>query len=87
LGAICTVIVFSGPNCLAVISSLASVHPDIHVTLCVAVSDANTLPHIRLGYAKLPCNLRRLDARFKRRTNGIDLPTFQRDVRDFSLRQ
>ena len=42
LGAICTVIVFSRPNCLAVISSLASVHPDIHVTLCVAVSDANT---------------------------------------------
>src|SRR6202023_3833292 len=36
------VIVFSWPNCLAVISSLASVHPDIHVTLCVAVSDANT---------------------------------------------
>jgi hypothetical protein len=42
LGAICTVIVFFRPNCLALISSLASVHPDIHVTLCVAVSDANT---------------------------------------------
>jgi hypothetical protein len=42
LGEICTVIVFCRPNCLAVISSPASVHPDIHVTLCVAVSDANT---------------------------------------------
>jgi hypothetical protein len=43
------------------------------------------LPHIRLGYAKLPRNLRRFDPRFKRRTNGIDLPTRQRDLPEFSL--
>jgi len=43
------------------------------------------LAHIRLGYAKLSCNLRRFDARFKCCTNGIDLPTRQRDRRRFLL--
>ena len=34
---------------------------------------------------KLPCNLRRFDTCFSCRTNGIDLPACQRDVRDFGV--
>src|SRR5262245_49947742 len=43
------------------------------------------LAHIRLGYATLSRNLRRFDARFKSCTNGIQLPTRQRDRRRFLL--
>jgi hypothetical protein len=72
LGVIRTAIVFSSPN--AQQFSLASAIPTLTCSLLRRGVGCQHLPHVRLGYAKLPCNLRRFDPRFSCRTNGLAIP-------------